>query len=174
MPTCAPYFFWVVGWFDGKSPSRKVSKTCVSVEESSAIIVGLLLASGRAFAPRKKVIKSSTKWAFNYCLLRRKQTEDNGKEIKALKRDGGALFRKYLLPSWFHLKLEQNAFKKINKINQNNQPKKSLPMFVSPWLELANSSFPSPANFIHLKSLIEARGLDSLLTDNWITGAKPV
>lgn len=39
-------------------------------------------------------------------------------------------------------------------------------MFVSPWLELAN--------FIHLKSLIEARGLDSLLTDNEITGVKPV
>lgn len=64
------------GDFDSKSLSRKVSKTCVSVEESPTIIVGLLFALGEAFASRKKVIKSNTKWAFNYRLLRRKQTED--------------------------------------------------------------------------------------------------
>lgn len=49
------------GAFDGKSPSRKESKTCVSVEESPTITVGLLFALGEGFASRKKVIKSSTK-----------------------------------------------------------------------------------------------------------------
>lgn len=59
---------------DGRSPSRKVSKK--SDEESFKIIVGLLFTLGEAFASRKKVIKPCTKWAFNYCLLRRKQSED--------------------------------------------------------------------------------------------------
>lgn len=61
---------------DGKSPSRKASKTCGSDKESPTIIVGLFFTLGEAFASRKRVIKSCTKWAFNYCLLRRKQTED--------------------------------------------------------------------------------------------------
>lgn len=52
-------FFWLMAGhkeviFDSKSLSRKVSKTCVSVDASPAITAGLLFALGEAFASRKK------------------------------------------------------------------------------------------------------------------------
>lgn len=57
-------------------PQEKRARLVSVCKKALQLLLDFFFALGEAFASRKKVIKSSTKWAFNYCLFGRKQTED--------------------------------------------------------------------------------------------------